>query len=446
MVEEDRMKRIVIVGGGYAGFYVAWGLEKRLRRGEAEVTVVDPAPYMTYGPFLPEVAAGSIEARHAVVPLRKHLKRTHVVCGRATRIEHARRTVQVSLADGSTTELGYDEVVVTAGAVTRVFPVPGVADLAIGMKRIEEAVAIRDAVLTSFHEAASLPDGPERKRRLTVVFVGGGFNGVEGFGEVLSLARALTKWHPGISRDELDFHLVEAADHILPEVTAAGSDWVRRFLERQGASVHLGTTVTEAVDGHVRLSTGESIEAGLMVWTAGITANPVVARHTDLPVNDRGLVEVRPDLRVGTAEEAVEHAWAAGDDAAVPDLVRGPGTYTTPNAQHAVRQGRKLAKNLVAVLRGREAKPYRHKSLGTIATLGIGHGIFQSGPITLKGFPAWVIHRAYHVLAVPTWERKIRVSLVWFGAVFLGRDIATLTTVQHPRDAFREDASNRLSA
>jgi NADH dehydrogenase len=281
---------------------------------------------------------------------------------------------------------------------------------------------------------------------LSVTFVGGGFNGVEGFGEVLSLARALTKYHRGITRAELDFHLVEASDHILPEVSAAGSDWVRRFLERRGATVHLATTVTAIVEGRVQLSSGESVDSALVVWTAGIAANPVVARHTDLPVNDRGLVVVRPDLRIGTADDPVEHAWAAGDDAAVPDLARGPDAYTTPNAQHAVRQGKRLAKNLVAVLRGRQPKPYRHRSLGTIASLGLGQGIFQSGPITIKGFPAWLIHRGYHVLAVPTWERKVRVSLGWFGAAFLGRDIASLLTVQHPRDAFVDDATSRRAA
>jgi NADH dehydrogenase len=437
------MTRIVIVGGGYAGFYTAWRLEKLLRRTKAEVTVIDPVPYMTYQPFLPEVAAGSIEARHAIVPLRRHLRRTRMVSGRATRIDHRSRTVHVELADGSVTALPYDEVVVTAGAVTRVFPVPGIADLAIGLKRIEEAVAIRDAVLTAFDEAASLPHGRERRRRLSIVFVGGGFNGVEGFGEVVSLARALTRYHRGVSLAELELHLVEATDHILPEVTRAGGEWVRRFLERRGATVHLSTTVAAIEDGRVRLSSGESIDSALVVWTAGIAANPVIARHTDLPVNERGLVVVRPDLRIGTADDPVEHAWAAGDDAAVPDIRRGPGAYTTPNAQHAVRQGKRLARNISASLRGREPKPYRHRSLGTIATLGIGHGIFQSGPVTIKGVPAWVIHRGYHVLAVPTWERKIRVSLGWFGALFLGRDIASLTTVQHPRDAFVDDANAR---
>ncbi|GAA4718274.1 NAD(P)/FAD-dependent oxidoreductase [Nocardioides conyzicola] len=437
------MKRIVIVGGGYAGFYTAWGLEKRLRRGEASITVIDPAPYMTYQPFLPEVVAGSIEARHAIVPLRRHLRRTLVVSGRATAIDHANRVVHLMLADGSDATLEYDEVVVTAGAVTRVFPVPGVAAGAIGMKRIEEAVAIRDAVLTSFDEAASLPAGPERQRRLTVTFVGGGFAGVEGFGELLSLAHALTRYHPGLSRDEVDFHLVDASDHLLPEVTPPARAWVRRHLERRGARVHLGTTVTSAVGGLVTLSTGETFESGLVVWTAGIAANPVVARHTDLPIDHRGLVVVRPDLRVGTDAEPVEHAWAAGDDAAVPDLAAGHGAYAVPNAQHAVRQGKLLARNIVATLRGRRPRPYRHRSLGTIATLGLGHGIFQSGPITIKGFPAWVVHRGYHVLAVPTWERKLRVSIGWLGGLLLGRDIASLQTVQRPRDAFQQDAEQR---
>lgn len=440
------MTRIVIVGGGYAGFYTAWGLERRLRAGEAQVTVIDPVPYMTYQPFLPEVAAGSIEARHVIVPLRRHLRRTRVLSARATRIDHAGRRVHVRLADGSSSTIAYDEVVVTAGAVSRVFPVPGIAERAIGMKRIEEAVAIRDAVLSAFEEASSLPRGDERRRRLTVTFVGGGFAGVEGFAELLSLARSLTRYHRGILRSELRFHLVDAGERILPEVSSAAGAWVRRFLERRGATIHLGTRVAATSGTHVTLSSGASIDSGLVVWTAGIAANPVIARRTDLPVNDRGLIVVRPDLRVGTKWGAVAHAWAAGDAAAVPDVAAGPDRYTTPNAQHAVRQGKRLARNLVAALRGRRVRPYVHHNLGIIATLGIGHGIFQSGPITITGWPAWVLHRAYHVLAVPTWDRKLRVSLGWLGAAALGRDIATLTTVQQPRAAFRADAESHVAA
>ncbi|GAA5122268.1 FAD-dependent oxidoreductase [Alloalcanivorax gelatiniphagus] len=430
------MKRIVIVGGGYAGFYAAWRLEKLLKRGEATVTVVDHTPYMTYQPFLPEVAAGSIEARHAVVPLRRHLRRTDIIIGHATRINHAERLVHVRLADNSDLQLAYDEVIVTAGAVTRVFPIPGIPEEAIGLKRIEEAVAVRDAILTALDRASNLAPGPERTRLLTVMFIGAGFAGVEGFAELQSLSRALTKQHPGISPQDLNFHLVDASDRILPEVSRKTSEWVVRFLQRRGAVVHLKTNVVSAVDGVVVLSTGQEIDAGLIVWTAGVAANPVIANRTDLPVDRRGLVVVRPDLRVGTPASVVEHAWAAGDDAAVPDLAVGPDARTVPNAQHAVRQGKRVAKNVVAALRGKRTRDYYHRNLGVVATLGMGAGVFQSGPLVIKGYSAWLMHRGYHVLAIPTWERKLRVLGGWVGSAVLGRDIASLESVQHPRFEF----------
>jgi NADH:ubiquinone reductase (H+-translocating) len=431
------VKRILIVGGGYAGFYAAWKLEKRLRRGEAELTVVDPRPYMTYQPFLPEVMAGSIEARHAAVSLRRHLRRTRVVAGWVTTIDHAHRKVVVRPADGAEFELAYDIIVATAGAVTRKFPVPGIGEQAIGLKHVEEAVAIRDRLLTSFDRAAVLEPGPAREKLLTVTFVGGGFSGVEGIGELLSLAHALLKRYPEISQQEVRFHLVEALGRILPEVTDRPGRWVVRSLESRGVRVHLNTQVTSAVDGHVVLSTGEEFDSGLIVWTAGNAANPVVNKHTDLPVDEHGLVMVRADLRVGTDAQPVPDAWAAGDDAAVPDVASPvPGTRTVPNAQHAVRQGKLLARNIAATLRGGTAKPYLHHSLGSVATLGLGRGIFQYRWIVIKGLPAWLMHRGYHVLAVPSWERKIRVFAVWFTALLFGRDVVSLASVEHPRDAF----------
>ncbi|WP_456788952.1 NAD(P)/FAD-dependent oxidoreductase [Cellulomonas sp. P5_C5] len=431
------MKKIVIVGGGYAGFYAAWNLEKTLRPDEAEITVIDPRPYMTYQPFLPEVIAGSVEARHAAVSLRKHLRRATVVAGEVTRVEHARRALRVRPADGDDIELDYDVIVITAGAVTRTFPIPGIADQAIGMKHVEEAVAIRDSLLTSFDRASVLPPGPERQRLLTVTFVGGGFSGVEGFGELLSLATALLRSYPELALADLNFHLVEAAGRILPEVTDEPGRWVVRALEERGAHVHLNTQLVSAVGGHVVLSTGQELDSELIVWAAGNAANPVVAQHTDLPVDDRGFLRVRADLRIGTAEAAVPDAWAAGDDAAVPDVTVGtPGARTVPNAQHAVRQGRHLAANVAAVLRGRTPKDYVHQSLGVVATLGLGQGVFQYRRLVIRGFPAWVMHRGYHVLAVPTWERKIRVLAVWLAAAVFGRDIVSLAGVQHPRDAF----------
>ncbi|MGW0578658.1 NAD(P)/FAD-dependent oxidoreductase [Streptomyces sp. NPDC002920] len=431
------MREIVIVGGGYAGFYTAWGLEKTLRSGEARVTVVDPRPYMTYQPFLPEVTAGSVEARHAAVSLRRHLRRSRLIAGTVTEVRNADRTVTVRPVNGADYELHYDILVVTAGAVTRTFPIPGLAQQAIGLKHVEEAVAIRDRLLTAFDQAATLPPGPERRKLLTVTFVGGGFSGVEGFGELLSLATAMLKSYPELSFDDLSFHLVEARGRILPEVGDKPGAWVVRSLERRGARVHLDTQLVSAEDGHVVLSDGEEFESALIVWTAGNASNPVVHNHTDLPVDERGLLVVRPDLRVGTDSEPVPDVWAAGDDATIPDLASPvPGARTVPNAQHAVRQGRLLAKNLVADLRGKRVRNYRHSSLGVVATLGLGRGIFQYKGIVIKGVPAWLMHRGYHVLAVPTWERKVRVLTVWLTAALFGRDLVSLASVQHPRDAF----------
>ncbi|WP_105969008.1 NAD(P)/FAD-dependent oxidoreductase [Streptomyces geranii] len=441
------MREILIVGGGYAGFYTAWGLEKSLRAGEARVTVVDPRPYMTYQPFLPEVTAGSVEARHAAVALRRHLRRTRLIAGSVTNVRHSDRTVTVRPADGADYELAYDILVVTAGAVTRTFPIPGLARTAIGLKHVEEAVAIRDRLLTAFDQAANLPPGPERRKLLTVTFVGGGFSGVEGFGELLSLATALLKYYPELGPDDLSFHLVEARDRILPEVSDRPGEWVVRDLERRGAHVHLNTQLTSAEDGHIVLSTGEEFDSELVVWTAGNASNPVVRRHTDLPVDERGLLVVRADLRVGTDDEPLPDVWAAGDDAAVPDLALPiPGARTVPNAQHAVRQGRLLAKNIAAQLHGRRVRDYRHGSLGVVATLGLGRGIFQYRSIVIKGLPAWLMHRGYHVLAVPTWERKIRVLTVWLTAALFGRDLVSLASVQHPRDAFVASGETRPAA
>ena len=277
------MRRILVVGGGYAGFYTAWRLEKKLRRGEAEVIVVDPRPYMTYQPFLPEVVAGSVEARHAAVSLRRNLQHTRVVAGMVTGITHADKTVTIHPAEGPEYQLAYDVIAVTAGAVTRTFAVPGVADRAIGMKHVEEAVAIRDRLLTAFDEAAVLEPGPQRRKLLTVTFVGGGFSGVEGFAELLSLAAALPKRYPELSENDLAFHLVEATGRILPEVTdGPASGWCR--CSRSAARlVHLNTFMQSADDGHVVLSDGAEFDSELIVWTAGNAATPLLRNHTDLP-------------------------------------------------------------------------------------------------------------------------------------------------------------------
>ncbi len=438
----NTVPKILIVGGGYAGFYTAWKLEKHLRKGEADVTIVDPLPYMTYQPFLPEVAAGSIEARHSVVALRRHLKKTNVVAAKVTGIVHAHKVATLTPIAGEPSEFAYVLIVVTAGAVSRTFPIPGIADNAIGLKTIEEAVAIRDRLMSNFDKASTLPAGPERDRLLTVVVVGGGFAGIEVFAELRSLASSLVKSYPQLTFDDTHFHLIEAMGRIMPEVSLKTSEWVLKNLAQRGAAVHRDTQVTGAIDGNIELSTGETIPSDLIIWTAGVMANPTVVRGGDLPVEERGRIQTRTDLRVGTAEEVVEGAWAAGDVSAVPDLSGGGvGGYCVPNAQHAVRQAKLLAKNLVAVLRGEVPREYFHKNLGAVAGLGLWVGVFQSGNLALKGPIAWLAHRGYHGLAMPSWERKWRVLWGWWNNFWLGRDMVNLSTVQNPRYVFEEFAA-----
>lgn len=435
------MPKILIVGGGYAGFYTAWKLEKQLTRGEAEIVVVDPLPYLTYQPFLPEVVGGGVEARHAVVAQRRHLKKSTVITAKITEINHSRKTATVTPAVGDSWDIEYDIIVITAGSVSRTFPIPGVADEAIGLKTIEEAVAIRDRIMTNFDKAAGLPPGPERQRLLTFVVVGGGFAGIEVFGEMRSLASALLKFYPQIDFEDTHFHLIEAMGRIMPEVSLPTSHWVLRNLAERGAQVHLDTQLKSALGGVIELSTGETFESDVIVWTAGVMASPSL-KNSDLPLEERGRLRVRADLRVEGDAGIVADAWGAGDVAAVPDLTgKGVGGFTVPNAQHAVRQGKLLARNILAVLRGEGPKDYYHENMGAVATLGLGQGAFQSGRLAVKGLPAWLMHRGYHGLAIPSWERKIRVIGNWVFNLVLGRDIVSLAATQHPRAAFEQFAS-----
>ncbi len=439
--ENPTVPKILIVGAGYAGFYTAWKLEKWLRKGEAEVTIIDPLPYMTYQPFLPEVAAGSIESRHVVVPLRSHLKRTRIVGGKVTAINHAKKNLTVELNNGAKTVETYDQVVFAAGAVSRTFPIPGVAEQAIGLKTIEEAVLVRDRLLTNFDKAAQTPKGPERDRLLTTVVVGGGFAGIEVFAELRSLASSILKDYPELEFDDTHFHLIEAMDRIMPEVSLKTSQWVLKNLDERGAQVHLDTQLKSCVNGVVELSTGETFESDLIVWTAGVMASPLL-KKTDFPLDARGRLRLRPDLRVEGDNGIVEGAWGAGDATAVPDLSGGGvGGYCVPNAQHAVRQAKLLAKNIVAVLRGEGPTDYFHKNLGAVAGLGLNIGVFQSGKIALKGYIAWLAHRGYHGLAMPSFERKFRVVWGWWNNFWLGRDIISLAKREYPRGWFEEFAT-----
>jgi NADH dehydrogenase len=433
--------KILIVGGGYAGFYTAFKLEKLLKKGEAEVTLIDPLPYLTYQPFLPEVMAGSIEARHAVTSHRRHLKNTKTIAGKVVHVNHATKTATIEVAGMVAYQMKYDQIVMTAGAVSRTFPIPGVADNAIGMKTVEEAVEVRNRIITNLDKASNLPAGPGRDRLLTFVVVGGGFAGIETFAEMRSLVSYLLRYYPDISFADTHFHLIEAMGRIMPEVAQDTSEWVISNLDKRGAKIHLNTQLQSAVNGKIELSTGESFESDVIVWTAGVMAHPFV-KNTDLPLDERGRIMAKASLQVVDGEKLIVDAWTAGDVSAVPDLSGGGvGGYCVPNAQHAVRQAKLLAKNIVATLRNQPVVDYFHKNMGAVAGLGIGVGVFQYKKLAIKGLIAWFMHRGYHGLAMPMWERKIRVFSGWIWNFLLKRDIVAITATKDPRLAFETFAS-----
>jgi NADH dehydrogenase len=228
---------------------------------------------------------------------------------------------------------------------------------------------------------------------------------------------------------------------IMPEVSLKTSLWVIKNLAERGAEIHLETQLQSAVGGVIQLSTGQSFESDLVVWTAGVMATPML-RNTDLPIEERGRLRVQADLRVINDDGVVADAWGAGDVSAVPDLTgKGVGGFCVPNAQHAVRQGKRMSKNIVATLRGEQTVDYFHQPAGAVAGLGLYVGVFQKGNIGITGFPAWVMHRGYHGLAMPTWERKARVITMWLVNILWGRDLASIEAVENPKASFQQFAS-----
>jgi len=424
---------ILVVGGGYVGLYTALRLQRKLSRGRAEIVVVDPQPHMTYQPFLPEAAAGSVEPRHVVVPLRRTLNRCRVITGAVTGLTHAEKRARITPVEGAGFDLSYDVLVMAAGSVARTLPIPGLAEHGIGFKTVGEAIYLRNHVLARLDAASSTEDPQVRARALTFTFVGGGYAGIEAFAELEDMASyAIRHYYPRLSPADMRWVLVEATGRILPEVDLDMGAWTVKQLTARGMDVRLNTRLESvSADGVVRLSDGEEFPSETLVWTAGTKPNPMLA-STDLPVDARGRVECEATLQV----KGMPGAWAAGDLAAVPDVTKGGGATTAPNAQHAVRQAKQLADNIVAVLSGGEPEPYRHKYAGSVASLGLHKGVAQVYGVKLKGYPAWFMHRGYHVSRVPTFNRKARVVADWMLSSVFRREVIALGQLQDPRREF----------
>ncbi|MEU4150405.1 NAD(P)/FAD-dependent oxidoreductase [Streptomyces sp. NPDC026659] len=432
--------RILVVGGGHVGMYTALRLQRKLkpqlRQGDVEITVVSPDPYMTYQPFLPEAAAGSISPRHVVVPLRRVLDRCRVVVGEVTSLDHTARTAAVrTLATaerGAPDELlGYDELVLAPGSVARTLPIPGLAEHGIGFKTVEEAIGLRNHVIEQLDIASSTRDPAVRDAALTFVFVGGGYAGVEALAELEDMARHATRYYPGIRPEDMKWILVEATGRILPEVGPELGRYTVTQLRRRNIRVLLETRLESCAGRIAVLSDGQRLPTRTLVWTAGVRPHPLLAA-TGLPLTDRGRLRCTAELAV----EGTPHAWGAGDAAAVPDVTAGPGTETAPNAQNAVRQARVLADNVVHTLRGEPPETYAHTHAGSVASLGLHKGVAQVYGRRLTGFPAWLVHRVYHLSRIPTANRKARVLAEWTLAGLFRREIVSLGSLEHPRAEF----------
>ena len=435
-----KVPRVLVLGGGTVGLYSARRLRRRLGQREAAIVVVDPRPYMTYAPFLPEAAAGSIDPRNVVAPHRRALKGVDVLQGHVTRIEHANRRVEITPIAGDPYWVTYDHLVVGLGSVARTLPIPGLAEQGIGFKNVEEAISLRNHVLGRIDVASSTWDPELRKRLLTFVFVGGGFAGIEALAEVEDMARYAVRKYGAIEQEELRFVLVEGSRRILPEVNEELGGYTLEQLRKRDIEIYLSTFLQSCVDGHIVLSDGTEFDADTLVWTAGVKANPVL-QDSDLPLDRMGRVICNANLQVTTAEgQVVADAWAAGDCAAVPDLYN-PGSFCPPNAQHALREGNHIGDNLALVLRSGQPTPYSHRNIGAVASLGMYKGVAQMfGRIKVRGFLAWVLHRTYHVFAMPTVNRKLRIAAGWTGSLLLRREVVALGSLHDPRAEFLRSA------
>ncbi|MCX4989973.1 NAD(P)/FAD-dependent oxidoreductase [Streptomyces sp. NBC_00568] len=439
--------RILIVGGGYVGMYTALRLQRQLKpelnRGEVEITIVSPDPYMTYQPFLPEAAAGLISPRHVVVPLRRVLGQCRIIIGEVQSIDHAKRTATLTTLateeEGAGAEqITYDELVLAPGSIARTLPIPGLAEYAIGFKTVEEAIGLRNHVIEQMDIASSTRDPAIRDAALTFVFVGGGYAGVEALGELEDMARYAARFYHNVKPEDMKWILVEASDRILPEVGEEMGRYTVSQLRRRNIDVRLETRLNSCADRVAVLSDGARFPTRTVVWTAGVKPHPILAA-TDLPLNERGRLKCTPQLAI----DGAPHAWAAGDAAAVPDVTAEPGKETAPNAQHAVRQAKVLGDNLAHTLRGEPLETYSHKYVGSVASLGLHKGVAHVYGRKLRGYPAWFMHRVYHLSRVPTFNRKARVLAEWTLAGLFKREIVSLGSLEHPRAEFELAAGGK---
>jgi NADH dehydrogenase len=404
---------VLVVGGGFAGAYVAREL------GGRGATIVSKENFMLYTPLLPEAASGTLEPRHCVVPLRVMCSHAELILGATTAIDLDARTAAVETPDGPQT-IAWEELVLALGAVPRTLPVPGLSEHGVSFKSLADAIDLRNHVLHQLEAADAALEERERERRLTFVFVGAGYAGVEALAEMSDLVEDALRYYPRLRSTRRRWVLVDAAPRILPEIPPPLGDYAAAELRRREVEIHVGTTLESVTADEAVLGNGTRIATNTLVWTAGVAPNPIL-REWSLPLDDKGRVEVDELLRV----RGHEHVWALGDCARVPNT--RSDSPDPPTCQHALRQARRLARNLTG-----SPEPYGYRMLGQVATLGRHKGIADVLGLKLRGFLGWWVTRSYHLYQLPLAQRKLRVVVDWTVALFFRRDIAELGQLGHP--------------
>lgn len=420
---------VVIAGGGFGGFYAARTLERLLPPHAAKITLVNDVNFMLYTPLLPGAAAGTLEPRHVVVPLREALRGTDLRLGTVTGAVPERRTVQVRNPEGHVEDLAYDQLVVALGSVSRTLPIPGLAEHGHGFKSLPEAIALRNRLLRTLETAETLEDWREREAWLTYVFVGAGYAGLEGLAELQDFAADVIDLYPRCRTQGMRWILVEARDRVMPEIPPDLAEFATQELRGRGIEIRTNTTLESMGPDHAALAGAgaERISTRTVVWTAGVRPHPVVAQ-LGLPLTDGGRIAVDRTLRV----EGHANVWAIGDAAAVPDPARKGQGATPPTAQHAIRQGRTVAHNVAATIGRGRVRPFRYKTKGVFVDMGQHDAVATTLGLKWRGRPAWWLARTYHLAMMPGLKRKWRLLVDWNVELLFGRDASELGGLGHP--------------
>ncbi|HVD85849.1 MAG TPA: NAD(P)/FAD-dependent oxidoreductase [Solirubrobacterales bacterium] len=416
---------VVIAGGGFGGAAAARELERVMPKQSARLVLVNETNFALYTPFLPEAAAGTLEPRHVVTPLREILKRTYLRLGSIVAHDPAAKTVTLRAKYGETETLPYDQLLLSLGSVSRVLPVPGLAEHAVGFKSLADAIFLRNHVVETLEEANATEDPARREQLLTYVFVGGGYAGLEALAELQDFASDAMDNYPRARLHGMRWVLVEATDRVLPEIDRQLADYALRELRGRGIDIRLETTLEEVGPETARLSNGEVLPTRTVVWTAGVAPQPILGQLS-LPLDERGRVPVDSFLRV----RGMDSVWAIGDCAAAPDP---RGGLCPPTAQHAVRQGPAAARNIAAELGIGSPRPFEYRSEASFVNLGRYKAVGRIGDRTFRGFPAWWLARSYHMSQIPGAARKFHAVLDWTAGLPFRRDISELGSIGHPK-------------